>query len=344
MKDYYKIDDRVSNSSLGWFQISPKFFKAKLDGLEEESKSYFERGQRIHMYLLEPEEFHLNYVISNMEIPKSDNERKFCYDYIMSEGSTNGEKALDAYVKNYAVTGTNPEIIAAKGLDKVRKLDDYIEFLKSKKPQESLIKIKEFEWYVQIDHLVKRPKKANELIYPRWDPLLNVDSNVEVLTEFMILFDYSARHHGIKMPCKALLDRVIIDHNNKVIKLVDLKTTRSLGEFPRKSFIEYDYGRQLSWYEQALDQYVEKRVDAEIVRNYKREAYIVAVSTDPQVPGVEVFKVEKEVLQERAKFIDQLIEQIAWHWTKDEWEHPREYYESAEGVITIGGEAQGRQS
>ena len=56
-KGYYD-ELKVSNSSLSWFQQSPKYFKLMLDGdIKQESKPYFEKGQMIHMYLLEPEEY-----------------------------------------------------------------------------------------------------------------------------------------------------------------------------------------------------------------------------------------------------------------------------------------------
>jgi hypothetical protein len=330
MKDYYSIPNRLSNSAIGWFLISPKYFKAKLDGLiEDEKVSYMERGQRIHMYLLEPSEFEKQYMISDMEIPKSEQERKFCLEYISSTKKTNGEKALEAYTASYAVTGLKPEIIADKGLEKINKLNKYIKFLKSGKTPDHLISTSEYKSYQDIESLVRQHKKAKDLIYPIDDPLLEP---IEVLTELPILWEHEANQ--MKVPCKGLLDRVIIDHGSRAIKLVDLKTTTSLGEFAETSFTKYDYGRQLAWYREALTDYINSRVDSEIVGKYKFETYIVAVSTDRKIQGVEVFKISDSTLDSRDEFIKLIVDEISWHWSNNEWEHPRAYYES-EGVIEI---------
>jgi hypothetical protein len=337
MKEYYNDNTRVSNSSLSWFLTSPKYFKAMLDGdIEQEEQSYFKRGQKIHMYLLEPKEFFKHYTVTDIETPKSENERQFCLDFIASNGATDGEKALEAYKKNYSYTGYSPELLAAKGLDKVKKLKRYInhtsELLSGRGTE--IIRPAEREWFENIAKSVKQHKKANELIYPVDDPLT---TSIEVLTEFRIDWDFEHSYHGINLPCKGLIDRFIIDHDNKTIKLVDLKTTSTLGEFANGSFVKYNYGRQLTWYWDAINNYILNRPDKDTLMSYARETYIVGVSTDRKLCQTEVFRINDDVLIKNKEIIREIVEKLSWHWVNDQWEHSREYYEG-DGTINITGE------
>ena len=52
MKNYYK-EERVSSSSLKWFQISPLYFKKMLSKeLETADEQWAQRGRQIHMFIL----------------------------------------------------------------------------------------------------------------------------------------------------------------------------------------------------------------------------------------------------------------------------------------------------
>src|SRR3972149_8199541 len=101
-KEYFN-EKRVSSSSLKWFETSPLFFKKMLDKeIEQETKRYFEIGKKIHTKLLEPDEFNKNYIFLDYETPKSENQKKFCEDYITSRARTKDEKLIAAFRSNYS--------------------------------------------------------------------------------------------------------------------------------------------------------------------------------------------------------------------------------------------------
>jgi exodeoxyribonuclease VIII len=63
MEDYFRVD-AVSSHTLQWMDVTPKHFKAALDGkLEREDTEAFSFGRAFHCRLLEPEEFASRYAI-----------------------------------------------------------------------------------------------------------------------------------------------------------------------------------------------------------------------------------------------------------------------------------------
>jgi len=112
MKNYYDVK-AVSNSSLSWLKDgSPKYFKMKLDGLiKEEKKTYYEKGQQIHMYILEPEEFDKEYIFLNYEKPRSAQQKDFCEKYARLRKGKKNEKLVEAYKHAYTTKETEEKIL-----------------------------------------------------------------------------------------------------------------------------------------------------------------------------------------------------------------------------------------
>lgn len=103
--------------------------------------------------------------------------------------------------------------------------------------------------------------------------------NVELMHQVDIYFNYHVgwdhdlrgvpdydSNYMVVESCKALLDGVRINHLNKTIEPFDLKTTRSVYDFP-SSFLQYGYYRQCAFYLHAL-----KTVQSP-VRKYIDEGY-----------------------------------------------------------------------
>src|SRR5208283_4368269 len=129
-KEYYQ-EKRVSSSSLKWFESSPLFFRKMLDKeIEQETKRYFEIGKKIHMKLLEPEEYEKNYIYLEFDTPKSENQRKFCEDYIQLPYKLAGERMVEAYKRNYNVEKLSEDKIKERADELKRDLSKYITYLK----------------------------------------------------------------------------------------------------------------------------------------------------------------------------------------------------------------------
>ena len=128
-KDYYD-EKRVSNSSLSWFQRSPKYFKMMLDGeLETPTYPWLEYGQELHMYILEPEQFDEEYLFLNYTAPKSSQQKEFCETFANAKKGKKEEKLLKAYKQAYS-TKENDEKILEKAEKLEHTFKDYIKYIK----------------------------------------------------------------------------------------------------------------------------------------------------------------------------------------------------------------------
>ena len=97
-KQYY-AEKRVSSSSLKWFEESPKLFRKQLDKeIAQINLSWLETGRQIHMSILEPELFKKSYIYLDYNIPKSQNQKDFCEEYVNLDNKFTEEgKKIEAY-------------------------------------------------------------------------------------------------------------------------------------------------------------------------------------------------------------------------------------------------------
>jgi hypothetical protein len=310
-KEYYS-EKRVSSSSLKWFEQSPLYFKKMLDKeIEQETKRYFEIGKKIHMKLLEPEEYDKNYIFLDYDIPKSKNQRKFCEDYITYVSKKNDEKLIYAYKNNYKTEGQDDGKILDKAKDVKKKLSKYISYLKKRNDYKDILTYSDNKQIESLQQCVKDHIAANKLIYLTDEDRMN---NIEEYNEKIIFFNF------LGVECKSMIDRLVIDHKNKIIKLIDIKTTSNLGEF-NHSFDEFLYYRQLAFYWIAIyDQFKE-------THDYKHETYIIGLQKG-ELPECKVFKISDQYLQKGLYEIESILSEIKWHYDNNLWEHTCNYYEN----------------
>jgi hypothetical protein len=149
------------------------------------------------------------------------------------------------------------------------------------------------------------------------------DNNLFIANEFEIQWV-----HPTGVECKSLIDRIIIDHENKKIRLVDLKTTSHLAEFKEK-FDEYKYYRQLAFYWMAIYWYFKNTLVDKNIDEYQKETYIVAIGTNRSIPPVEVkvFEITEPTLNKGLNEIEPLMCELEWHFKEDKWDYNRQYYE-----------------
>jgi len=325
MKDYYK-EKKVSNSSLSWFQVSPKYFKLMLDKeIEEIIPSYFEKGQEIHMYILEPEEFDKQYIFMDYPQPKSSQQKAFCETFSRLRKGKKDEKLIKAYKSAYS-TKENDEIILEKAKKLVKDFEDYIKYLKLSHKYTKILPTKVLNDYNNIKHSLLTHKKARELMYNETNATFGNSDKLYIKNELPIYWVYK---NGI--PCKSMVDRIIINHEEKKVILVDLKTSSHLSEFADKA-IEYKYNRQLAFYWIAVGWYFKNELNLDI-DEYEKETFIVATSTK-EIPETKVFKMSERRLLEGLEEIEKLMNELKWHFDNNEWEHSRLYYEG-EGIELI---------
>lgn len=163
--------------------------------------------------------------------------------------------------------------------------------------------------------------------------IFNAHDELEVIDQAIVFFEYN----GIK--CKSMLDKVIIDHYNKVIYPKDIKT----GAAPNfmTNFYQYKYYLQGAMYSEAILQ---------LINNNKLEGYTVApfefiyVSrVNPNVPQryiMTYYDIEKASYGwdtnagYHKKGVIELINDYKWYLNNDEFDYKRELIEN-NGVVEI---------
>lgn len=312
---YYEDNTRVSNSSLGWFlQGGPKYFKDMLDGKGEKlNLPQLDLGTMIHEYLLQPEEFWKDYKLADFKIPSTKLQENFCKDYLGSLQLIEDDKLIEAYEKNYSTTRFTKDTILSKAKASKEEFSDYISYLSSKEDKKLI---------TPMDLNMLKKIKSNVENHIAAKALLEDTAGCECHNEFHINWEYKVG--DVIIPCKSLLDRFKVDHVNKKITLIDIKTTSHLWSF-KDSVDKFDYFRQIAYYILALMWYF-KDLDID-VDDYDVEAYIVAIENSKGY-DVRVFNMfNEQELMDRARLIKSIFSDLSFHFSSNLWEHTRKYYE-----------------
>lgn len=329
-KQYYR-EKAISSSSLKWFEYSPKYFKKRLEEeIADEKKSFLELGKKVHMAILEPEVFEKNYIYLEYQQPKSPNQKLFCETYVQERKkhpkSTKISCKLKAYKKAYKA-GNKDDGELKKDADKLyRKLKDYIDYLEKSEEYKEVLSKADWDKINELKEEVYNHKKAPEVLALN---KTDIDTAIKAYSELDIYWTYPEEYEGAKIHCKSMLDRVVVDEENKEIRLVDIKTTSNIGEF-NESFGKFKYYRQLSFYWMALYSAI-KNGEIEIqdsIDNYTKSTYLVVLQTR-DLPECRVYEIPENVLDEGLEEIEELIPEIAWHISNDLWNHTKEYYEGS---------------
>lgn len=317
---YYEDLTRISNSNIGWFlKKGPRYLKEMLDGKEGLKASFLDKGTMIHEYILQPEEFWKDYIILDFAVPKVKQQKDLLEFYSTARLVDPFASEDNILLKSYEAAYNNnkskeKKIQEAKEL--VELYQNYIEYFRNK-DSKKVISFADLNMLKAIKKNMEDHKKANELLF-------KYPETFEVHNEFHINWEYPNASTLGDLPCKSLLDRVMIDHTNKKIILVDIKTTADVYNF-KHSVEEFDYCRQLAYYWLAIHWYFKNELKLNI-EEYEYETYIIAVQSHDGYE-VRVFKFNPKTVEERLVAIDYAIKRIAWHKDNNLWDHMKEYYD-----------------
>lgn len=322
---YYEDNTRISNSAIGWFlKKGPRYLRDMLDGKEEGmSAKFLEKGTMIHEYILQPEEFWKDYEILDFEVPKVKQQRDLCEYYSshkLADPLADDDKLLlEAYNNSYNNT-KSAEIRKNEAKKIVETYNDYINYLQISTTKK-VISFADLNMLKQIKQNLQEHVAANKLLF-------NVPTTYTCHNEFHINWQYK------NIDCKSLLDRVMFDHVNKKIILIDLKTTSDIYNF-KHSVEEFDYYRQIAFYLCAITWYMLNELNLN-VDDYDLEAYIIAIQTNGKYE-VRVFNMfNEEELLKRKDIISEALTEISYHISSNNWEHTRKYYEN-DGIEELTG-------
>lgn len=326
-KKYYQIP-YISNSTLTWFKVSPKYCWKRMNlEIVDEEKSYTYLGKQIHMSLLEPEEFDKNYTYLDFKTPTSKQQLGFCEDYVfnatLGEDILSKDEALiEAYSNNYVTDKMTQNAILQSAEKLYETNSEYIKYLMIKNDYREILSKSRKELITTITNSITSHKKAKCLLSK--DSLKDIDLGcndqlISTFSEFDIYWEYPIEVDGELLKCKSLIDRLVVDHLNKKITIVDLKTTSTLGDVSMQ-IKDREYYRQLAFYRLAVQN------SKLFPDDYEIEAYIVTVNTQDPFE-CRVYKLSESEYQNQLLVINSLMEQISWHWFTNQWDYSRTYYE-----------------
>lgn len=313
-KPYYEDNTRISNSAIGWYlNKGPRYLRDMLDGKEEGLKlPQLEKGTMIHEYILQPEIFWNDYEIADYKVPTTEKQKEFCRLVNESLELLQDDKLSKAYKQVYVTDKMSDEIILVKAKKMYDEYKSYIDSLS--KTSKKTITWSDYRMLEQIKKNIAEHKAAVELLD---------NQDYECHNEFHINWEYHIKETDYTMLCKSLLDRVKIDHVNKRVILIDLKTTSTIYDF-KHSVDSFDYYRQMAYYILALTWYF-KDLGFDI-ENYDVEVYIIAIST--QTYEIRVFNMlDESVLSNKARVIVSVLSDLSYNFKNNLWDHTREYYE-----------------
>lgn len=330
----YKNIDALNQSILKKILISPQSFlqaKKKQQDDEDSDEEHFTFGTMVDIMLTgTKEEFEKKFVKIPDETKCSDTIKdiiKKIYNDVAISGAV--EEPLENYkvkVLEYAnYANYQPNWKDDTRVDKIIKDgNDYFELLKT---IGNKIPVTETEYAKAVACVMAL--KSN--IYTRPNVVLRSDGNKkEFLDKFIIEFEF----RGFKI--KGELDRVVIDHTDKVITPIDFKTTGKPINGFINDFWYYRYDFQAAVYTRGLVEHPE--IKKLLENNYSLNPFLyIAVETN-LVNNPMAFEVTPEAIEigfsggivkgKTYEGFEQAIERYFYAVLNDQWEYPMEYYES----------------
>jgi hypothetical protein len=314
--NYFDIK-AVSNSSLSYINPesggNPRLFRKFLDGqLDETTSKSFEIGTLIHEELLEPGK--LDIVPSDTPGPKTQDIIDALWDRLYANVDETGiiELELDSLSPETweAVIPADfyPKYTLQTKINRVvREGGMYWKALYSTQGKK-IVDPATYHIVQGCIESIKLNEVADQLICK--DGFGHAD---EAMAETEITFDLpweAENEMEVTIPIKAKIDRILMNHKEKTITLVDLKTTaKPLGRFEETLAI-YRYYRQLAWYRMCLQTaYPDYQVT---------DCYIVAVQTNKEYPA-EAFKIDESYLRQGVLEYEALLDRIAFHMSRNNW-------------------------
>ena len=162
---YYEDMTRISNSNIGWFlKKGPAYLHSMLTGKVEGDKgAQLARGTMIHEYLLQPEEFHKDYVVWDKSRPSSAQQEMFCKEVAESVEIEPNRAVLNAYRASYKGLPKSDDLVLSKGLKMAEEYSDYIEYLKTHDTR-TIITPYQAKQLMEIAENIQKHKLASKLL------------------------------------------------------------------------------------------------------------------------------------------------------------------------------------
>ena len=236
---------QFSYSSLNRLIFLPQLFYKDyiLKDREERTDKHLIQGKLIHLLLLQPEEFDNQFILLPAKLP-SESLRK-----VLKQIAANAEHKELSKVSDQTILDSLKEIglyqslkDETKRVAKVRtpECEDYYRFLST--TNKDIIDVDTLEKCKESVELIKDNKPIMELLEDNTTDF-EMDS-IEIFNEAPLECTLDGYTFGLK----GIVDRYVIDHDKKVITIIDIKTTgKTIVDFP-ETVEFYNYWLQAAIY------------------------------------------------------------------------------------------------
>lgn len=318
---FYDKKFYFSYSSLNKLLYCPEiFYKEYILGEKETlDASYLTEGKLIHCLLLEPDKFDQQFIVMTGKMPsentKSVIDRVYMHHHLLKQ---NGEHKGDN-LTDYG--DAIIDVLLDMNLHQSLKTDE--QRIAKICTADSLI-----YWKFMLDSFGKQIvdpemfKKCSEIVEkiklnPEISALLKLNhssewwSTVEVMNETEMSIDLKKYKFGLK----GVIDNLVIDPIDKVIKINDFKTSsKTLVDFP-ESVKFYKYSLQAAVYYLL----VANKYSDLLAQNYKIEFRFIVVDKNQQVYP---FLVTDDTMKQWTKELQEALQVADYHYTNKQYTLP----------------------
>jgi hypothetical protein len=327
-KDFYSKKFEFSYSSLNKLMWNPAVFhQLYVLGLKEEkTDAHLVNGKLVHGLLLEPEKFNEQFMVSPDNLPTGNT--RTVIDRVYShhvELAKNGDERTSLVEFTAAILDVLKDMNLHQSLKTdVQRIDkiftpegvNYWNFLRTK-GNKTLIDQETYDFCNNAVEIIKTNKDICKLIACN----LNEFENKEVFNEIKLNCNVNNRAFGLK----GIIDNLVIDHDEKIVYINDVKTTsKDLKDFP-ETIEFYGYWMQAAIYSSL------------VVSNY---AHLINDGYDikfnfvviDKMYNVYAFPVSTSTLMSWLTRLEECLVKADWHYTSNEFNLP---YDFAQGLVTL---------
>lgn len=311
----YRAHPAIANSDLSLLKQDSLLYKrVKVDREMDNptTSSGFSTGNLLDCKLLTPRLFDQQFYLQPEDIhtPNSTNQKAFLADLekwtqeeLFAPTESGILKIADVYAESYVVTNLKMETVQKRAIEMHNQLKPYMAWIKDCNgrtvySQADAEKIAKCEMA-----LLANPKARNLMRF-----LLPTQQAISQPCLF-----WNDKTHAFDF--KAMLDRIVVDVKEKIIYLIDLKTTAMPLSRYAWTFENYDYDRQLAHYYDGVWFW---REQTPRIKDFKIQLLHVVVSTVGD-PSCRVFSIPTSlVLRGQAKR-KRLLQKLQFHTEADSW-------------------------
>jgi hypothetical protein len=317
-KDLY--NHRISISGLNLLARSPRAYKKYIEDPRDEESEALRKGSALDCMLTEPDKFNEMFAVAKMT-PPGGMMGEFIKTYIHF---INREDLTEDAVRRAAYDDSGFKIKFESVIKKFEapEIQKYMKFIKDSKGK-TILSLNEFASAAGMKEMLSNNEFTKKyLVDLPSNPMIDEYNQLEIIWYFG------------ETECKSILDKVLVDHNDKRIIPIDIKTTsKGVGNFIQ-SYLRFGYFRQCSFYDYAIRYWLEHLSGIKNWKEYtiERFRFIVADSNLNDYPLIYIcseedlkFGAQGGYLPYNTKYYPgwiTLVESLIDHQNRRDWRYP----------------------